>query len=36
MPQVSMLDALADAAIKDWFDTRIGRIAEALGPHIAG
>ncbi len=36
MPQVTMLDALGDDALEQWFAQRIGRIAAALGPHLAG
>lgn len=36
MPQVSMLDGLDDADLADWFAQRMGRIAAALEPHLAG
>lgn len=35
MPQVVSLDALDDTALDRWFDERIGRIGEALHPHLA-
>ncbi|MCB2046596.1 MAG: hypothetical protein KDE32_00040 [Novosphingobium sp.] len=35
MPQVSMLDALSDSELGQWFALRIGRIREALEPHIS-
>ncbi len=36
MPQVTMLDALDQGALEDWFAQRIGRIAAALRAHLAG
>ena len=34
MPQIVMLDALDNAALEQWLGDRIGRIGEALHPHL--
>jgi len=36
MPQVTLLDSFDDPALHKWFAERVGRIALALEPHLAG
>ena len=36
MPQVTLLDSFSDTDLQEWFAQRIGRIASALEPHLAG
>lgn len=36
MPQVTMLDALDDGALEQWFAQRMGRIEAALAAHLTG